>query len=173
MYAQKALGIERPRIGLMNVGAEEAKGTAHVKEARDRLRQVPDIDFVGFVEGRGVFQGEADVVITDGVVGNVMLKLSEGLAAGIFKSMGKEAAKIDPELAGRLANVIKSLYARHDYHEYGGAPLLGAKTTCLICHGSSEPRTINNAVTMAKTLHECAVNDAIVGQLAAVEELVA
>ncbi|MHC4992926.1 MAG: phosphate acyltransferase, partial [Planctomycetota bacterium] len=118
IYAELFVGINEPRIGLMNVGAEEAKGTAHMKDVRDRLRGMKHVNFIGNVEGRGVFNGEADVVITDGVVGNVMIKLAEGLSAGIFKALGREVAEIDPGLAKRLGGIIKQLYAKHDYHEY-------------------------------------------------------
>src|SRR5436190_162307 len=117
VYARSVLGIKSPRVALMNVGGEEPKGTTEMKEARDRLRAAEDLNFIGYVEGRGVFNGEADVVITDGVVGNVMIKLAEGLSAGIFKALAREVQKIDPQLAARLDPVVKSIYAKHDYHE--------------------------------------------------------
>jgi glycerol-3-phosphate acyltransferase PlsX len=120
IYAREVLGISNPRVALMNVGGEEQKGTQEMRDARDMLRGVGDVNFIGFVEGRGVFNGDADVVITDGVVGNVMLKLAEGLSSGIFKALAREVFEIDPSLAGRLDPVVKSLYAKHDYHEYGG-----------------------------------------------------
>ena len=146
IYAKRILGMDSPRVGLMNVGGEEAKGTTGLKQTRDMLKEDSSIDFVGFVEGRGVFDGEADVVITDGIVGNVMIKLAEGLSAGIFKAIASEIFETDPELAMRFEPVVKSLYAKHDYHEYGGAPLLGVNGVCMISHGSSIARTITNAV---------------------------
>lgn len=170
VYARSALGIDKPRVALMNVGGEEQKGTADMKEARDRLRDATDINFIGYVEGRGVFDGEADVVITDGVVGNVMLKLAEGLAAGIFKSIAREVFRVDPQLAARLEPVIKAIYARHDYHEYGGAPLLGVNGVCMICHGSSVARTITNAITRTKQFHDSQVNQLISDRLGAMEQ---
>jgi glycerol-3-phosphate acyltransferase PlsX len=169
IYARCILGIESPRVALMNVGGEEQKGTVEMKEARDRLRGNADVNFVGYVEGRGVFDGEADVVITDGVVGNVMLKLAEGLSAGIFKSIAREVFAIDPQLALRLEPVVKSIYAKHDYHEYGGAPLLGVNGVCMICHGSSIARTITNAVLKTKQIHDLRVNEAISQRLGAME----
>jgi glycerol-3-phosphate acyltransferase PlsX len=167
IYARDVLGIATPRVALMNVGGEEQKGTQEMRDARDMLRGVGDVNFIGFVEGRGVFNGDADVVITDGVVGNVMLKLAEGLSSGIFKALAREVFEIDPSLAGRLDPVVKSLYAKHDYHEYGGAPLLGVNGVCLISHGSSVGRTITNAIRRARNFVELGINDAIVRRLEA------
>ena len=172
VYARRILGIENPRVALMNVGGEEAKGTADMKEARDLLRRAEGLNFSGYVEGRGVFNGEADVVITDGVVGNVMLKLAEGLSSGIFKALAREVFEIDPELTVRLEPVVKSLYAKHDYHEYGGAPLLGVNGVCLISHGSSEARTIMNAVLRARQAVELRLNDAIASRLGKLEQMI-
>jgi glycerol-3-phosphate acyltransferase PlsX len=169
IYARDVLGISNPRVALMNVGGEEQKGTQEMRDARDMLRGVGDVNFIGFVEGRGVFNGDADVVITDGVVGNVMLKLAEGLSSGIFKALAREVFEIDPSLAGRLDPVVKSLYAKHDYHEYGGAPLLGVNGVCLISHGSSVGRTITNAVRRARNFVELGINDAIVRRLEAAQ----
>jgi glycerol-3-phosphate acyltransferase PlsX len=169
IYAREVLGISNPRVALMNVGGEEQKGTQEMRDARDMLRGVGDVNFIGFVEGRGVFNGDADVVITDGVVGNVMLKLAEGLSSGIFKALAREVFEIDPSLAGRLDPVVKSLYAKHDYHEYGGAPLLGVNGVCLISHGSSVGRTITNAIRRARNFVELGINDAIVRRLEAAQ----
>lgn len=173
VYAQKVLGIKRPRVALMNVGGEEQKGTADMKMARELLRNADGLNFAGYIEGRAVFDGEADVVITDGVVGNVMIKLAEGLSEGIFKAISREVKQIDPELAVRLGPVVKKIYADHDYHEYGGAPLLGVNGVCLISHGSSIARTITNGILRAKQFVESGVNEAIVSRLSAMEEVVA
>ena len=173
VFATRILGIAGPRVALMNVGGEEQKGTAEMKKARDLLRSAEDLNFIGYIEGRGVFNGEADVVITDGIVGNVMLKLAEGLSDNIFRAIGREVAKFDPELAMRFAPVVKQIYAEHDYHEYGGAPLLGVNGACMISHGSSVARTITNAVVRCKQFVEAGVNDAIVQRLGAMEEAVA
>ncbi len=171
VYAELIHGIAKPRIGIMNVGGEEAKGTADMKHARDLLRAAPGVDFIGYVEGRGVFDGEADVVVTDGVVGNVMVKLAEGLSSGIFKAIAREIANVDPAHAALFKPVIQSIYARHDYHEYGGAPLLGANGVCLICHGSSEARTISNAIRAAKNFIDLGVNPIIAERLGAMEKV--
>lgn len=165
-YARCVLGIERPRVALMNVGGEEQKGTTDMKAARELLRSIDGLDFTGYIEGRAVFSGGADVVITDGVVGNVMIKLAEGLSEGIFKAIAHEVMEIDPELTLRLEPVVRSLYAKHDYHEYGGAPLLGVNGVCLISHGSSVARTITNAVWRAKQFVASGVNAAIRARLA-------
>jgi glycerol-3-phosphate acyltransferase PlsX len=170
LYARRILGIERPRVALMNVGGEEQKGTAEMKLARDLLRSARGVNFIGYIEGRAVFEGQADVIITDGVVGNVMLKLVEGLSAGIFRVIAREVSQVDPDLARRFEPIVKRIYAQHDYHEYGGAPLLGVRGICLIGHGSSEARTITNAVLGARRLVQCGINDAIVERLGAMEE---
>ncbi|MEE2894930.1 MAG: phosphate acyltransferase PlsX [Planctomycetota bacterium] len=166
IYASKILGVANPRVGLMNVGGEEGKGTSDMKSARDMLRDAADTNFIGYVEGRGVFDGEADVVVTDGVVGNVMIKLAEGLSAGIFKAIAAEVFQIDPELALRFEPVVKSLYAKHDYHEYGGAPLLGVNGGCMIAHGSAIGRTITNAIHRGREFVRSGVNEAISSALA-------
>lgn len=173
VYAALGLSVRKPRVALMNVGGEEQKGTSHLKLARDILRADPSVDFIGYVEGRGVFDGEADVVITDAIVGNVMLKLAEGLSAGIFKSIGREVREIDPELAVRLEPVFKRIYAKHDYHEYGGAPLLGVAGVCLISHGSSVGRTITNAIGLARRFVESGLNQTITTRLSAMQEAIA
>ncbi len=173
VYAGLGQSVRKPRVALMNVGGEEQKGTADMKKARDMLRAEPSLDFIGYIEGRAVFNGGADVVITDGVVGNVMLKLAEGLSAGIFKSLAREVYEIDPELAARLDPVVKRIYSKHDYHEYGGAPLLGVNGVCLISHGSSVGRTITNAIMRSKLFLESRVNEAITRRLGAMQEAVA
>jgi len=173
VFAEKVLRIERPRVALMNVGGEEQKGTPEMKRARDLLRSARDLNFIGYVEGRGVFNGDADVVVTDGVVGNVMLKLAEGLSAGIFKAIAAEVMEIDPSLALRLEPVVRSIYAKHDYHEYGGAPLLGVNGYSIIAHGSSVARTIANAILRTRQFAESGLNDAMVAALAEMEEVVA
>ncbi len=169
VYAREILGIKNPRVALMNVGGEEAKGTAGIREARDLLRLADGLNFTGYIEGRAVFNGEADVVITDGVVGNVMIKLAEGLSAGIFRALSREVIDTDPELVLRLEPVIKSLYAKHDYHEFGGAPLLGVNGVCLISHGSSVARTMTNAIVRGRHFVLSRVNEAITTRLAAME----
>ena len=173
IYAQGVLGIENPRVALMNVGGEEQKGTADMKQARDLLRTTPAIDFQGYIEGRAVFDGGADVVVTDGVVGNVMLKLAEGLSSNITKALVHEVINTDPELGSRIKPVVEQLYAKYDWHEYGGAPLMGANGYCLISHGSSKARTIRNAILRARSFVEANLNARLVERLQAQEEITA
>ena len=162
VYARRVLGIAQPRVGLMNVGGEEQKGTEDMQRARDLLRDDPAVDFIGYVEGRGVFDGDCDVVVSDGVTGNVTIKLTEGLSRGIFKRLRQELGLTDPGLAKQFAPIVEKLYAEYDYHEYGGAPLMGVNGGCLICHGSSVARTISNALATARRFVELGVNARIV-----------
>ena len=104
VYAREMLGIASPRVAMMNIGGEEGKGTGLIKSTRDLLKATPDLNYVGFVEGRSLFDHAADVVVTDGFVGNVVIKLAEGLASGLFRTIAREIAAIDPELAGHLGH---------------------------------------------------------------------
>lgn len=173
VYARRVLGIERPRIAQMNIGSEEKKGTEMVREVRNILREIPGLNYVGYVEGRGLFEGEADVVVTDGFVGNTMLKLAEGLAKSIFSAIAHEIMITDAALGMQLEPIIKQLFKKNDYHEYGGAPLLGVNGVCMICHGSSEARTIRSAIRNAREYVQANVNEAIVARLAELEVVVA
>lgn len=170
VYAKRILGIENPRVALMNVGGEEQKGTTDLKTARDMLRDAADVNFIGYIEGRTLFDGGADVVITDGIVGNVSIKLAEGLATGLITKLASEFGKADPELAQAFKPIIKKFYSDYDYHEYGGAPLLGVNGVSMITHGSAEARTIENAVRRTQQFVDFEVNEHIVEQLASIEE---
>ena len=168
-YAQRVIGIDSPRVALLSIGGEEAKGNAMVKETNALIREDDSINYVGYAEGRDIFDGKADVIVTEGFTGNVVLKLSEGLAAGLFKTIAHEIFEYDPELAMKFEPIVKQIYKKHDYHEYGGAPLLGANGVCIICHGSSEARTITAAIREAKKFADFDVNQTIVDSLAAGE----
>lgn len=165
VYAARMHGIENPRVAMLSIGGEEGKGTELVKQTSRRLRDDDQINYVGYVEGRNLFDNRCDVLITEGFSGNVVLKLTEGLAAGLFKTIAHEIFEVDPQLAMKFEPVVKTIYKKHDYHEYGGAPLLGANGICLICHGSSEARTIRNAVTAAQNYRRHEINTAIVEAL--------
>jgi len=132
----------------------------------EKLRADGRINFVGNVEGRDLFRGGCDVVITDGFVGNIVLKLIEGLAEGLFKTIAKEIALASPELARSFDPVIKRVWANHDYAEYGGAPLLGVDGACIICHGRSDHVAIRNAVRVAMEYLDKNVNSVIAAELA-------
>ena len=170
VYARKIHGIESPRIGVMNIGSEESKGSGLAKETAELLRNTPDINFIGYIEGRDFFAGAADVVVTDGFLGNTLLKMAEGLAKSLFQAIAHEINDYDPELAVKFQPVTKRIYAKNDYHEHGGAPLLGVNGVMLIAHGSSEPRTIKNAITTTIEFVNSGINDAIIERLAIAEK---
>jgi len=165
-YARHVLGIANPRVAQMNIGAEEAKGTGTIRQARDLLRATPGLNYIGYIEGRDFFDGAADVVVTDGFVGNTLLKMAEGLAKSLFHAIAHELFLNDPDLAMKLEPVVRKIYAKNDYHEYGGAPLLGVNGCMLIAHGSSEARTIRAAIRNGFQLVRSGVNEAIVRRIA-------
>ncbi len=165
VYAHRVLGVESPRVALMSIGGEEGKGNTLTRETHKLMKEDASINYVGYVEGRDLFANKADVVATEGFTGNVVIKLAEGLSAGLFKTIAKEIFEIDPKLAEQFEPVIKRIYARHDYHEFGGAPLLGANGVCLICHGSSEAKTITSSVRAAINYMSHDVNNGIIQAL--------
>jgi len=173
VYAQKVLGIDNPRVALLSIGDEEGKGNTLTRESHALLKNDASANYVGYVEGRGLFAGETDIVVCEGFTGNAILKLAEGLSSGLFQTIMRELAEVDPAAVEQFKPVMKRIYAKHDYHEYGGAPLLGAKGTCLICHGSSEARTITNAIRTGMQFQRLGVNDAIVEVLRASEAAMA
>lgn len=166
VYASLAHGIETPRVALLSVGGEEGKGTSLTKDSAKLMRADPYLNYVGYIEGRDIFDNHADVVITEGFTGNVVLKLAEGLASGLFRTIAHEIFEIDPELAMKFEPVVKAIYKKHDYHEYGGAPLLGARGICLITHGSAQARTITAGVRASLQYSRMNLNQAIVERLA-------
>lgn len=168
IYSRQLFGIANPRVGLMSIGEEDAKGNEVVKKARELMKKDPKINFIGNIEGRDIFRGVCDVVICDGFVGNVILKLTEGLVDGLFKAIKQEimSNKLSILLGALFKGVMKQFYRKHDYNEYGGALLLGINGTALICHGASESRTIRNAILAAKKYHSEKINEKIAEQLA-------
>lgn len=167
--ARKVLGVANPRVALMNIGSEEAKGTGLIKQTRDLLKNTPGLNYIGYIEGRDFFEGVADVVVTDGLVGNTLLKSAEGMAKALFKAIASELLEYDPALAIQFEPVVKRIYAKNDYHEHGGAPLLGVNGACFIAHGSSEARSIRAAIRNCRNFVRAGVNEAIVQRLAEVE----
>lgn len=165
LYSKNVLGIASPRIGIMSIGEEEAKGNEVVKKAREFLKADPNLNFIGNIEGRDIFKGVCDVAICDGFVGNVVLKLTEGLVDGLFKAIKGELSQSYKLLALMFKPVMKNIYAKYDYHEYGGAPLLGVNGTSVICHGSSKARTIKNAILKSKIYHTMKINEQIIQHL--------
>ena len=166
IYAEKIIGIPKPKVAVLSIGSEESKGNSLVKETNKLMRGDSGLNYVGFVEGRELFEGKCNVAVTEGFTGNVVLKLAEGLSMGLIKTITREVAMADMELAKRLDPVVKGIFRKHDYHEYGGAPLMGANGICIKCHGSSESRTIVNAVKAAMKYVNLRLNDAIVEALA-------
>ncbi len=162
LYSQHQLGIEQPRVGLMSIGSEDAKGNEVIKKTRELLRSDERINFIGNIEGRDIFKGSCDVVICDGFVGNVILKMTEGLVDGLFKAIKQELMQEKFFLALKFKPVMKRIYQKYDYNEYGGAPLLGVNGTAMICHGASQSRTIKNAIQTSKKYHTLKINDKIV-----------
>ncbi len=165
-YSRCICGIDEPRVALLSIGAEDAKGNQLVKETRDLFKNDSEIKFVGNVEGREMFHGACDVVVTEGFVGNVALKLMEGLAEGLFKSTYLELTKSTPDLAGQFEQAITTIKEKYDFNEYGGAPLLGVNGICIICHGASRPRGVTNAIGVTLNFAKTHINDRITECLA-------
>jgi phosphate acyltransferase len=149
-YAQMVFGIEAPRVGLLSIGEEEGKGNELTKETFRVLKET-GLNFVGNAEGRDIYNGNVDVVVCDGFVGNVVLKASEALGEMVETILKTEMKRNLLRMVG--AGLAKSGFAalkkRMDYSEYGGAPLLGVKGGCIVCHGRSNAKAIKNAIRVA------------------------
>jgi glycerol-3-phosphate acyltransferase PlsX len=150
IYAQLVFGKPKPSIGLMSIGEEDTKGSASTKEAFKTLKAA-GLNFVGNVEGRDVFNGKVDVIVTDGFTGNVILKVSEALAEMVETMLRQEIKKTLKASVGFLLSrsAFRSFKSRIDYSEYGGAPLLGVKGCVIICHGRSSAKAVKNAIRLA------------------------
>src|SRR5947209_12080830 len=150
-YAQMVFGIDSPRVGLLSIGEEEGKGNELTKEVFRVLRET-GLNFIGNAEGRDVYNGNADVVVCDGFIGNVVLKASEALGEMITRTIREELTRnLRRKIGGLLAkSAFDELKARMDYSEYGGAPLLGVKGGCIVCHGRSNAKAIKNAIGLAR-----------------------
>lgn len=167
-YARHTLKNSSPRVALMNIGAEEGKGTGIIKDAGELLAATPGLNFIGNIEGRDLFDGAADVIITDGFVGNTMLKMAEGLSKSLINALASEIFLMDPELGLKFEPVVKQIYAKNDYHEHGGAPLLGVNGIMMIAHGSSEARTIRAAIRNTFAYARSGMNEVIQRRIAEV-----
>jgi len=165
IYAREVVGVANPSVGLISIGQEDAKGNELVKTTNQLLRDDPRINFVGNIEPRGFMDGPANIIICDGFVGNVILKLTEGIAESLFKAIAHEISLQKPDLINFFQPLMAGLYAKHDYNEYGGAPLLGVDGTCMICHGSSTANGIKNAVLRARQQVLTRINEKISQQL--------
>ena len=162
-YVRHILHVERPRIGLLNIGEEASKGTDLMKEAFALLEH-SSLNFIGNVEGRDIYASTADVVVCDGFVGNVALKASESLAKAVAALLKRELTRnLLTKLGARLARpAFAALRKEIDYAEYGGAPLLGIDGVCIICHGASSAKAIKNAVAVAAEFVQHGLNEEIV-----------
>jgi phosphate acyltransferase len=150
-YAQMLFDIAAPRVGLLSIGEEEGKGNELTKETYRVLKET-GLNFIGNAEGRDVYNGNADVVVCDGFIGNVVLKASEALGEFVSTTLRQEMTKTLPrKIGGLLAkSAFEGLKKRMDYSEYGGAPLLGVKGGCIVCHGRSNAKAIKNAIRVAR-----------------------
>ncbi len=162
-YARVALDCPAPRVGLLSVGEEETKGNELTREAHQLLKQAP-IRFVGNVEGRHVYAGDADVIVCDGFTGNVTLKTSEGLVETVEQLLHDELSSTFGTRVGYLLSqqAYRRFRKRLDYSEYGGAPLVGVNGLCVVGHGRSSPKAVRNAVAMAARF----VREDLLGKLA-------
>lgn len=151
LYCQEALDIQRPRVGLLNVGEEAGKGPSAIREVYKRLKE-SDLEFIGNVEAREVLQGSADILVCEGFVGNVVLKLTEGLARDFMKQLkGMIVSSVASRMAGLVLKPgLKRLRGMLDYQDYGGAPLLGLDEVVYKCHGSSKSSAFRAAILAAE-----------------------
>lgn len=162
IYTEMMLGVAGPKVGLLNVGEEEGKGTAVAQETHGLLKSAP-INFVGNVEGRDILKGTVDVVVCDGFEGNIVLKFAESIL-GFLKSRFRDFASrsiVNKLLVGMFAPILKNVLRGMDYQEYGGVPLLGINGVVIIGHGSSSPKAIENMVRRAVEMVQRDVNGKI------------
>ncbi len=162
VYFRYILRKNRPSVGILNIGEEETKGTEYIKEAHQLLNK-SRLHFVGNVEGRDIFNGKVDIVVCDGFVGNVVLKVSESIAGVIGKLLKAELKRSPLTMLGALLAkpAFDALKREIDYSEYGGAPLLGVDGNCIISHGSSNAKAIKNAIRRAAEFVKYEINQHI------------
>jgi len=166
VYARNAMGVENPVVGLLSNGEEDSKGNELTRETNTILRKT-SLNYAGYVEGRDIFKGTADVVVCDGFVGNVVLKSSEGLAEAIGRMLKEEILKSWISKIGYL--FVRSAFSRFkkivDYAEYGGAPLIGINGVGMICHGGSNVKAIKNAIRFANEYAQSGVTEHVTEKL--------
>ncbi|MGE0355266.1 MAG: phosphate acyltransferase PlsX [Gemmatimonadales bacterium] len=168
VYARDLLGQPRPVVGLLNIGEEDEKGNAISREAHRLLKQDTRLNYIGNIEGRDILAGHSvhgavDVIVTDGFVGNVVLKFYESVARLIIRLVRRDA----PEILER--DDVRKIFRVLDYSEYGGAPLLGVQGVSIICHGSSTPNAIKNAIRVAVQSVEAGLSRHIGAEFAKLE----
>ncbi len=173
-FLQGAVGRENPKVGILSIGEEEGKGNTLVKESFELLKIAKDVNFLGNIEGRDIFSGEVDVAVCDGFVGNIALKLSEGLALSLTRILKRELLSngILSKLGVFLAKTaFVKFKKRIDYSEYGGAPVLGLRGVCIVGHGSSNEKAICSGIKIAIASIENGTNDRLIDALQANDEL--
>jgi len=172
-FARDMLDIPQPRVGLLSIGEEEGKGNTLVKETYDLLKMVQDLNFVGNVEGRDIFTGDVDVIVCDGFVGNVALKLSEGLASSMTRILKRELLSTTIAKVGTILSkgAFKRFARFVDYAEYGGAPLLGLNGIAVVGHGRSNAKAVASATRMAATFVRKGTYERLVEAISRNEEL--
>jgi glycerol-3-phosphate acyltransferase PlsX len=166
VYAKKLFNLSNPTVGLLSNGEEEGKGNELTSIAHKLLKK-SSINYKGYVEGKDIYMGDVDVIVTDGFVGNAVLKASEGVA-DMITNMLKDSFKASPiSMLGYLFSrgAFNRLKRRVDYAEYGGAPLIGVDGLAIITHGRSNEKAILNAIRLAKRFYETKLNDAIIEEL--------
>ncbi|MEK6791924.1 MAG: phosphate acyltransferase PlsX [Deltaproteobacteria bacterium] len=159
-YARYALKKESPRVGLLSNGEEEAKGNELTKETNILLKKM-SLNYIGNIEGRDIYRGDVDVVVADGFVGNVVLKLSEGLMEALVSMLKAEIMSSVPSKIGYMLarGAFSNLKKKIDYAEYGGAPLIGVDGVCIISHGRSNPKAMKNAILRARECVSARLNE--------------
>lgn len=172
-FARDLLGYASPRVSLLSIGEEEGKGNSQVKEAYELLKMAQNLNFIGNAEGRDIFNGDIDVVVCDGFVGNVVVKMSEGLASSLMRILKRLfTSGVMPYIGAMLAKKsLKSFAKTIDYAEYGGAPLLGLKGLAIICHGRSNSTAMTNAIKMSSVFVRKGTNARLAETIIANEEL--
>ncbi len=162
VYARSIFGADSPRVGLLSIGEEEAKGNELTRAAYQLLKQLP-LQFVGNVEGRDLYNGNVDVIVCDGFIGNVALKVSEGLVETVGYILKESLRATITRQVGFLLSrkAFEEFKKRLDYSEYGGAPLLGIKGVCIVSHGSSNAHAIRNAIRVAADFANAGINSQI------------
>jgi glycerol-3-phosphate acyltransferase PlsX len=165
-YYKTIFNVSSPRVAILSIGEEDTKGNELTREAFKFLKNA-DMNFIGNIEGKDIFSGHADVIVCDGFIGNIVLKVSEGLAETIMKMLKREIADVTTGKLGYLMikPAIKNFKKRTEYSEYGGAPLLGINGISIISHGRSSARAVKNALRVAAEMSRRKVHEIIADKL--------
>ena len=165
IYMSAVCGIKSPRVGLLSIGQEEGKGNELVNKTSDLMKKDPHINFIGNVEGHDLLRDTMDVMVCEGFVGNVVLKLTEGLGQGVAHGLIEKFKLIMPDQVERISLAAKDISKMYDANQYGGAPLLGINGTWIICHGASNSMGFKYSIREAKECLDHKVNQRITQQI--------